>query len=222
MTRVFAYLRVSTAEQLDNGGLARQRQVVSIFCEQKGWSVLRTFEDQQSGGAKFESRRKLQECLDLCSNATGVNIIVVERADRIARDMIEQEVFLRECAKRKVLVYVAETGEELVGADASPDRKLIRRILGALAEWEKDQIARKLLEGRRRKKLLTGKPCGGPAPYDNREVITKIVGLRCEGLSYQEIAARLNTEHVPTPGGTKFWFPAAVKRVFDRESLGSV
>jgi len=223
MTRVFAYIRVSTTEQLDKGGYERQLQSVTKFCEQKGWTIFRVFEDQQSGGAAFESRRKLQECLDLCNNVTGVTAIVVERADRIARDMIEQEIFFRECAKRKVLVYSADSGEELVEADADPTRKLIRRIIGALAEWEKDQIARKLLAGRRRKKLLTGKPCGGPEPYSDRGAIDYIVSLRCKGMGYHKIAAHLNTlkcAYTP-PGGGKFWFPATIKRIFDRESLGT-
>lgn len=220
MTRVFAYIRVSTTEQLDKGGYERQLQSVTKFCEQKGWTIFRVFEDQQSGGAAFESRRKLQECLDLCNNVTGVTAIVVERADRIARDMIEQEIFFRECAKRKVLVYSADSGEELVEADADPTRKLIRRIIGALAEWEKDQIARKLLAGRRRKKLLTGKPCGGPQPYANKAVISRIISMRCQNMGFYQIASRFNTEKLAPPAG-RFWFPATIKRIFDRESLGT-
>lgn len=216
--RVFAYLRVSTFEQKDKGGYARQKETVDNFCREQGYHIMRTFGDQQSGATAFENRVQLQECLDLCTQATGVNIIVVERVDRIARDMIEQEVFLRECAKRKVLVFVAETGEEMVQADSTPDRKLIRRIMGALAEWDKDQTAKKLLAGRRRKKLLTGKPCGGPAPYQNAEVIALIVSARCNGISYQRIAARFNTDHIPAPDGGRYWFPTTVKRIFDRES----
>lgn len=217
MTRVFAYLRVSTLEQLDKGGHERQLQAVVKFCDSKQWAILRAFNDQQSGGDKFEDRRKLQECLDLCGNATGVSIIVVERADRIARDMIEQEIFFRECAKRKILVYAVDSGEEMVEADADPTRKMMRRIIGALAEWEKDQTARKLLAGRRRKALLTGKPCGGPAPYNNRPVIEEALSMRDAGCSYRDIASRFNTKHVPTPGGTAYWFPATVQRIVERE-----
>ncbi len=225
-TRVFAYLRVSTAEQLDKGGHKRQIEEIQRFCTTKGFVVVRDFGDQQSGGDKFEARKKLQECLDLCTNATNVMTIVVERADRIARDMIEQEVFLRECEKRGVLVYSADSGEELVMADSDPTRKLIRRIMGALAEWEKDQTAKKLLAGRRRKKFETGKPCGGPQPYgeaanparrqSEQAVIAEIMALYNAGNSFLGIARALRISGFPPPSG-KWWHHETIRRIVHRE-----
>src|SRR3970282_1778973 len=100
--------------------------------------------------------------------AYDVRTIVVERADRIARDLIVAELFFRECKSRGIEVYAADSGEELVNAEADPTRKLIRQVLGALAEWDKSQIVRKLQDGRRRKKAETGWPCGGPVVFGRK------------------------------------------------------
>jgi DNA invertase Pin-like site-specific DNA recombinase len=220
--RVFAYLRVSTKEQLDGGGLERQSESIKKFVEQKGWLVVRAFQDQQSGGDEFADRAGLTEILELaCPGAAhGVQAIVVERADRIARDLMVQEIFLRECRKRNLQVYAADSGEELVLAGADPTRVLIRQILGALAQWEKSQIVLKLQAGRRKKARETGEPCGGIRPYGQTAselaVIDQIFSSRKAGFSFREIAKILNDIGFPTPTGMLFWGSGSVHRIWNQ------
>lgn len=223
--KVFAYLRVSTKEQTEAGGYERQLTTVEKFCDDNKHRIARVFRDQQSGGDEFADRSSLHELLSLAGpdSATGVTAIVVERADRIARDLMVQEIFLRECRNKHIEVYAADSGEELVLAGADPTRVLIRQILGALAQWEKSQIIAKLQAGRRKKARETGAPCGGPKPYGQTEservMIHEIYTLRRRGQTFLSIANSLTERGIPTPDGTgHYWLSSTAYRIYAREA----
>lgn len=218
--KVFSYLRVSTAQQIDGDGYPRQREAVERLAAVKGWAVLREFVEQQTGTDSFMDRPKLMEAMDLCGGNLGVTIIVVERVDRLGRDLIVTELFFAECKKRGITVYAADSGEELVNAEEDPTRKLIRQILGALSEWDRSQINRKLQAGRRRKALETGKPCGGPEPFGKeshqKEALALIWRLVQDDFSCQDIADRLVEVGHSNPRGGKDWSRFTVHKIVKR------
>lgn len=193
--RVFAYLRISTAAQNDGDGFPRQEAACRAFAEAKGWKVLRVFKEQQTGSDDFTDRVQMAEAIELCGSVTGVEAIIVERVDRIARDLIVSEVFFRKCRERNIKVYAADSGEELVNASADPTRTLIRQIMGALAQWEKTMIVRKLTAGRAKKAAEQGRPCGGPVCYgwepEERRAVDYIVRRHVHGRSIRMIARDL-------------------------------
>lgn len=228
MKQALAYLRVSTASQTDGDGFPRQKDACRRFAESKGWSVARFFEEQQSGSDQLFDRPLMQELLALCGGGM-FDTIIVERVDRVARDVVIAELFFRECKKRGVSVYAADSGEELVNAEGDPTRTLIRQILGALAEWDKAQICRKLQAGRRRKKMATGKPCGGPIPYghnvssERRDVEAWALDLivwkvREELQSHAKVAKLLQAWEIPTPGNAKKWTRGIVHHLYHQNS----
>ena len=45
-------------------------------------------------------------------------------------------------------------------------------------------------------------------------VVSRIVRARKRGDSFQQIAARLDKQRVPTPGNGARWYPATVRRIF--------
>jgi DNA invertase Pin-like site-specific DNA recombinase len=209
---VFVYTRVSTAEQVDGNGFDRQIESCMRFIHSKGWMNLRIFRESESGSVESANRPVLAECINLCG--PRAKVIVVERADRIARDLIVSELFFRECKEKGILVYAADSGEELVNAEADPTRKLIRQVLGALAEWDKSQIVRKLQDGRRRTKEKTGWPCGGPIVFgrkpEEEKWVWRILGLYRLGNSCQVIARTLNYRELYRAEKIKFWANSSV------------
>jgi len=219
MKRVFIYRRVSTKEQLDGSGLDRQYQACWNFCDSKGWLVPRLFTEQESGSVDTADRAVLSEAISLCTPATGVTAIVVERADRIARDLIVSELFFRECREKGIEVYAADSGEELVNAESDPTRKLIRQILGALAEWDKAQIAKKLLAGRKRKKAETGFHCGGTPSFGHKPeeklAVEHILILHRQGFSIRKICRKLNysPKYAEVRKVRKWWAESSVHLV---------
>jgi DNA invertase Pin-like site-specific DNA recombinase len=220
--RTFAYLRVSTKEQLDMNGLDRQRDAVRAYADRAGFTIARTFEEQQSGGAAFEDRLMLIEMLELAV-ACDVGAIIVERADRVARDLMAQELFFVKCQEQNVKVFAADTGQELTCKDGDPTRVLLRQLLGALAQWEKAVIVKKLQDGRRRTAAKTGRPCGGPRRFgdnpdpaenaDERHILVVIRDLRRRGMTYQVIAERLRQLGHRAPSGQTYWHSSTVMRL---------
>lgn len=218
-TNAFIYMRVSTREQAEGDGFPRQLEKCEKFCAEKGFSVLRRFQEQESGSHEFADRDAMSEMMDLCGPATS-KIVVVERADRVARDLIVQELFLKACKEKGILVYCADSGEEIVQAAGDPTRKLIRQILGAVSEWDKAQIVLKLQAGRRRKKRETGKPCGGPPPYgqtdSEKAVVAEVVHLRKKGFTFDRICFMLKEKGFPPQKGGYRWYRTCVKNIYDR------
>lgn len=196
MKRVYVYTRVSTNEQVTGGGFARQLEACRNFCASKGWTVLREFREQESGSVEAMRRPELSAAIELCNPGYEVDTIVVERADRIARDLIVSELFFKTCRDKKIFVYAVDTGEELVNAEADPTRTLIRQVLGALSEWVKAEIARKLLDGRRRMKEKTGMPCGGKPVFGTQpgqaKWVWRILWAHRQGRRIGEIRDFLN------------------------------
>lgn len=219
MKKIFAYLRISTAGQMEGSGLDRQEETCRAFAARQGWQIARIFKEQQSGSDSYVDRPQLSEALKLASseegvvNALDIDTIIIERADRLARDLIVAELFLQECKERGVKIYAADSGEDLVNATGDPTRTLIRQVLGAVAQWDKSVIVRKMQLGRRKKAERTGKPCGGPqaAPYGDRgglaqrnlerQVVLQILDLRSQGYSFNHIARRLYNSRTKNPNG---------------------
>lgn len=234
MKKVFIYCRVSTANQVDGDGFQRQEETCRAFADKNGWVVLRVFREQQSGSDEWADRKLLSEAMELASSGTGADTIILERADRLSRDLIVSELFLRECKDKKVSVYTADSGEEIVNSNGDPTRTLIRQILAAVAQWDKSVMVRKMQAGRRATAARTGKPCGGPVPNPFGErggsaqqemekmVLRHILNLRFEGWSFARIAKNLRDSRtkVPNPcekGNVPWqWGDSLVERLFNR------
>ena len=150
-------------------------------------------------------------------------VVLVERADRLARDLIVGELILNQFRELGVKVIAADSGTELTAGDDDPTRVLIQQVLGAVAQFEKAVIVSKLQAARVRKRRATGR-CEGRKPYGTRpgetDVVAVIHKLRRkprggERLSFAAIANRLNAEGHPTRTG-KPWAPETVRQIVNR------
>lgn len=153
-------------------------------------------------------------------------MVIVERADRLARDLLVSEVILGQFRDLGVRVIAADGGTDLTAGDDDPTRVLIRQVLGAVAQFEKAVIVSKLKAARVRKRRATGR-CEGRKPFGDKpgeaEVVAYIAKLRRKSkggarLSFAAVAGRLNTEGVPTRTGRP-WAPETVRGIVQRGRL---
>ncbi len=195
-------------------GLDAQRSLISKYAEQNDYAVLRCFAEEGVSGA--DANRALWSDLIVFIEANpDIRHVIILRLDRLARDLILQETMLMELRKRNVqLVSVDEP--DLCNND--PTRKMYRQIRGAISEFERSLIARRLQQGRV-KKAETGKYSGGATPYGYRlvngelavhgeeaEVVRSIFRSRRKPkhgkrLSYAKIARMLNEQGIQAPKG---------------------
>jgi DNA invertase Pin-like site-specific DNA recombinase len=215
MNRAFAYLRVSGRGQIEGDGFKRQELAIRAFAEARGFKVSKVFREEGiSGASELHGRRALLELL--AQQANGAPIVLIEKLDRLARDLMVQENLIADIQKRGFrLISVAEP--DLLEND--PTRKLMRQIIGAISEYEKQMIVLKLRGSRERAKAQHGK-CEGRKLYGTRigetDVIKRMMELRKTGASFRRIAAALNAEGVKTRTTGKRWHGSAVSQILKR------
>lgn len=213
--RALAYLRVSSRGQVDGDGFARQETAVQEWSNRVGADLLGVFREEGiSGTAELISRPALNRLIERILEG-GIDTVVVEKADRLARDLIVSEMLLRQFSQLGVKVIEAEGGNDLTAGDSgNPTARLIRQVLAAVSEFEKSSIVGKLRAARNRKRGETGR-CEGNKPYGAKdgeaEVVSVIGALRSEGLTVRQIAEELDRRGVKSRSGGK-WSPSVVAR----------
>ncbi|MCK5944072.1 MAG: recombinase family protein [Planctomycetes bacterium] len=223
--KAIGYLRVSSAKQAADGkdGFPRQRTAIRTYCAAQRVDLLEEHEDPGvSGTVPLEGRDGLSAALQRCAE-TDADMLLIERADRLGRDLIVSEMAVRAFADAGVSIVTADTGENLTEADSDPSRKLIRQVLNAVAEYERSALVAKLAAARARKKRSGGHSVGNyrfgshPERPDEAATLDRIRQLRratrCKKRpSLAAIAAILNEEGHSSRSGRR-WTASMVRDV---------
>ena len=212
MIKAHAYLRVSGKGQIDGDGFPRQLKAVREYAAAHDIKIVTVFREEGVSGTVDSANRQAWSELLTALHSNGVRTIVIERLDRLARDLMIQETIIADLKRHGFeLISVAEP--DLMATD--PTRILMRQLMGAVAQYDKSQIVLKLRGARLRKKALTGR-CEGRKPfgfYDGEEdALKRIKALREEGLGFDRIAAKLNEERIATRTG-KPWHGVVINRI---------
>jgi len=213
LVKAFAYLRVSGRGQEDGDGFPRQLAAIKSYAATNNIKVVGVYEERGVPGAtELDNRPALMDMLEALA-ADGVKLVLIEKLDRLARDLMVQESIIRSLQKDGFqLVSVMEP--DLLQDDYT--RKLLRQIMGAIAEYEKNAIVAKLKGARQRMRQREGK-CEGRKPYGTRdgeqEVINLMVDLRKQGTTLDDIADRLNKDGVATRVDGGKWYNTTVRRI---------
>lgn len=228
---VYAYTRVSGLSQADGDGPERQLVAVQRWAHTRAASVLRQYSDTITGKSELANRPGLAQLKrDMLEG--DVKIVVIEKLDRLARDLMYQESIIKDF-QRNGLTIISTMEEDLCSTD--PTRKLIRQILGAFSEYERTMIVNKLAEARQRKiergELIVGKPPYGYKKWRKQSkvllqedrfemaILNRIRGMRNSGYTYKAIADELNSMQIPTRDQGS-WFPATVQKILANKVAG--
>lgn len=212
MQKAHAYLRVSGKGQVDGDGFTRQLKAIKEYASAHDIKIVNVYREEGVSGTKESVDRPAWSELMTALHSNGVKVVIVEKLDRLARDLMVQETIVADMRKHGFeLVSVAEP--DLMAND--PTRILVRQMMGAVAQYEKSQIVLKLRGARMRKRAKEGR-CEGRKPYGFYEgegaTLERVKALRTEGLGYDRIAVRLNEERVPTRTGRP-WHGVVINRI---------
>ena len=213
--KAFSYLRVSGASQVGGDGFPRQREAIQKYATANGIELVEEFREEGVSGTTELDGRPALGLLFVALDENGVKAVIVEKLDRLARDLMVQETIIADMQKRGfTLISTAEP--DLCSTD--PSRVLMRQIFGAIAQYDKTMIVIKLRAARERIKARDGK-CGGRDAYGAKpgeaETLATMQAMRASGSTYQNIAHRLNEMGLPARAGGQWTF-ATVGKILAR------
>ncbi|MEV2123049.1 recombinase family protein [Pseudomonas aeruginosa] len=176
MGRLFAYGRVSTAEQTTENQLVALQQLGFVVQPQR-W-----FAEKISGGTPALKRPEFSRLVDRMESGDS---LIVLKLDRLGRDVQDVLRTIDELSQRQIHVRSLD----LDGVDlTSAAGKLQLTVLAAVASFERDRIKERTVEGIRRAQA-NGKRLGRPAATTTNRSVQQ---CKEKGLSQSEAAKQLD------------------------------
>lgn len=196
MDRVAAYVRVSTADQVDACGPDSQREKIRVWAEMEDVEPeqIDWYEDAASGGDT--DRNGLQAMLGKLEDCE-YDALVVYRADRLSRPLKDLMVLIEDVLDPCDTAFVSVT-EPL--DTTTPMGRAVLHMIGTFSELERGLITKRLREGRKPKArgeaMRPGKSptaTGSPPTASSNPIRTRLrsssASLSCE--ARERASARL-------------------------------
>jgi len=223
------YLRVSTVGQVDGFGLAAQEDACRRAAQARGFRVVGVFTDEGvSGRVPTKERPGWAEAL-VAVEAEAADALFAARMDRVGRTLTVQEDALAALWATGCEVHMADDERGAVPADDPDDplRTLLRQITGAVAEYDRSALTKRMRDGRKAK-AAAGGHATGPAPYGwtaeggelhpvaaEQTALARMLTLRDEGATTRTVATVLAAEGHPTKRNGA-WTQPVVARILAR------
>ena len=200
---VYAYARVSTLQQVDEGeSLDVQQRQLAGYAQLHGFDIGRSFIERGVSGAKPLAERPQGAAL-LAVLKPG-DVVITAKLDRMFRSALDALDILGQLKTRGVSLHMIDLGGDTTGNGVS---KLVFTILSAVAEAERDRIRERISEAKAGQRQR-GEFLGGLAPYGYRRVgekglepipekadyIRRMVRYRDRGYSLRKIQETLDSE----------------------------
>ena len=224
--RAAAYLRFSSKKQRD-ASLDDQLRDIRRYVEEHGDVLLpkHIFRDAAKSGASEAGRDGFNDMRSVVlSTPSPVDCVLFWNLERLARDIADTMLFVRELRFRRIELVSVQEGI----SSFDPSSRMSIPLKAMMAEWFLDDLKAKThrgLEGQALRGWWTGGKCYGyrtrpvdaagnpvdptagarvdgyqPYVYEPEAgIIRRIFALALEGKSYVEIADTLNKEKAPPP-----------------------
>ena len=214
------YFRVSTKRQGESGlGLQAQRTIITHFYHDK--TIIAEFTDVQSGKDVF-NRPQLRKALDLCHQRQA--ILVVAKIDRLSRNTEQALAIYREISGRvescdipnldkftlTLFMAIADRERELIGIRT---REALAEKVKRSGQWRKGSQA--FISGQVARLGHITQQAKAANNLNSRRATALIEKLVGEGMSWADIARKLNTDGFRTPRNALFQ-SVQVQRLYER------
>lgn len=174
MSRVFAYCRVSTADQTPDN------QVLEIQATGFQLEPRRVITETVSGSTPAMERKGFRKLID---RLDWDDVLIVTKLDRLGRNAMDVRATVEQLAEMNVRVHCLALG----GVDlTSPAGKMTMAVIAAVAEFERDLLIERTQAGLSRARAQ-GKKLGRPSSL-TAEQLKAVRGKRAEGASLGDLA----------------------------------
>lgn len=214
------YIRVSTEDQAKEGfSIAAQKEKLIQYCQLKDWNIVGIYIDDGISGKNIKDRPQLNKIINEIKEKKINNILVykLDRLTRSTKDLIELVDFFQEhnCSFNSLSEQIDTS---------SPTGRMFIKLLGIIAELERETIAQRISLGLEQK-AKEGNYINtfGIYGYDlidgllisneNEKIIVNEIYLKyLDGWSSNRIAKELNLRKIPTKK-SGYWRHNTIKRI---------
>ena len=232
--RVAGYGRVSTQAQATEGTSSEeQRRVIEEECRKNSWNLVQFYTDDGFSG-KNDNRPGLKRLIDEAKQGK-FDAVMFTKLDRLGRNLRDILNIWHDLSEEGLEIICVQQPQVNTFGSLS---KMMLSLLGIFAEWERD-IIRERTDSGRKAKWRNNEAIIGSLPYgytlveqkerkpgkiivvdeNKRTVYERIVTMYLSGrLSVVDIALRLNSEAIPSPGHGKEWNGTTVSSMLKNEA----
>lgn len=227
--RAFIYKRVSTDDQENNTSLEQQELDCRAYAMDNNMIVIDSFEDIYSG-AYYRERKGLTEMRERYRRGEA-DVIIVRTFDRLSREPAHYYILSGEMKEYQINLHCVKEKQ-----DDTVFGQLIQTVLMSFAKLEREKIVERTSSGRRARVTQKNQyMASGKAPYGynfddpveksklvineaEAEVVRKILRLRAEGGTINNITRQLIASGIPTASGKEgsYWDRKQVRRIIER------
>jgi site-specific DNA recombinase len=220
------YIRVSTEEQATEGvSLDAQRATLQAYATLRGLDLIEIIVDEGvSGGKELNSRPGGNRVIELAGKGK-VQAVVACKLDRLFRDAADCLNTTKAWDRKNVSLHLIDVGGQSIDTSSTMGRFFLTMMAG-VAEMERNMI-----RDRTKAAMAHMKSKGqrvGPIPFGSdlatdgvslvrneqeQAIISLILELRTDGVSYQAIATELESRGVLTKTGLQKWEKKTVRNI---------
>lgn len=134
MAAAVAYIRVSSARQVEEGGsLDSQTRQIQQYAASRGYDLVRLFREEGES-AKTDQRPQLQEMLRFCMDkSNGVQVVLIPKIDRLARNVHDYTNLKLQLSR--LHIRLESLGEKI---DDTPVGRFTETILASVAQFDNE------------------------------------------------------------------------------------
>ena len=206
MKKAAIYLRVSTTDQ----NYERQERELRALAKDKGYEIVRVFEEKKSAVLDMDTREQLTEMKKLTK--ADVDVIFIWDITRLSRKAIDFINLVYEFKDKGICLYFKDRGIATLDSNGemTSDAALYMHIISVFAQMDAENLKAKFLSGKERS-LAIGNSYTYKAPYgyylenkklyineEEAKVVRQFYNWYIEGKTLKEIEIMLNANKVPT------------------------
>jgi site-specific DNA recombinase len=193
----------------DGMSLGAQEKQLIAAAELAGYEAVILREEGRSGKS-ISGRPVLRQALDDLDTGKA-KALFVTRLDRLARSTRDFLSIVDRSHKYGWRLALLDLGLDT----GTYQGRFVVTIMSAMAEMERGMISMRQKDVHKDRRD-NGKVWGvdlGPLPLVKEDIRDRIVLEREAGLSFQDIANKLNSELVPTASGSNTWYKSTVRHL---------
>ncbi len=178
--RVAIYLRVSTKEQTTEN----QRLELERVASQRGWTIIKVFEDAGISGSKGRDKRPALDAMLNAATRGELDMIAAWSVDRLGRSMRDLVAFMDDLRALGCGLYLHQQALDT----STPSGRAMFQMCGVFAEFERAMIVERVnagLDRARANGTRLGRPTVSPT------IAAKVHQLRANGMGKVKIGKTL-------------------------------